>query len=251
MFYSQFTYSDRVRKEAEILRKSKEEQPFILIATQVIEISLDISCDIMYTDFAPPDAIGQRAGRLNRKGKTFKNGVVHELRIFNPENHLPYDEDLLERTMNMISEGPTSYNDIKRLCDGVYFDREIIRTNLIKFFKKSTLFGYKPIDIVFSEDEGRSLVIREEKMQKIDVIPFLIYQNEEFNLNVENQVKIPYWWYKKDLEENGEDLEFFEIVSKKVGRDEKDYVICKMVYNYELGFDHGKKEKLIQLDNIM
>jgi CRISPR-associated endonuclease/helicase Cas3 len=107
LYHSQYTYNDRVKKELEI-RDESENGPFILIATQVIEISLDISCDIMYTEVAPPDAIGQRGGRLNRKGKTFKNGVDHEMKIFLPEKHLPYDEMLLKSTLEKIRDGPVS-----------------------------------------------------------------------------------------------------------------------------------------------
>ena len=62
LYHSQFTYTDRVNKENEILSLHEKKGSFILIATQVIEISLDISADIMYTELAPPDSIGQRGG---------------------------------------------------------------------------------------------------------------------------------------------------------------------------------------------
>jgi CRISPR-associated endonuclease/helicase Cas3 len=240
LYHSQYTYNDRVKKELEIRDESKE-GPFILIATQVIEISLDISCDIMYTEVAPPDAIGQRGGRLNRKGKTFKNGVMHEMKIFLPEKHLPYDENLLKETQEKIKDGPVSYKDIKELCDNIYQERDLKKTNLTKIFRKCTLFGYKPSEIAFGEDKGRLLQIREDKVQKIDVIPSVIYNNEDMNLNVENQVKVPFWWYQNDQDKCGEDLEFFEIVSRKFGKKEVFYVICKMEYTYDIGFDYGKK----------
>lgn len=239
LYHSQYTYNDRVKKESEI-RESKK-GPFILIATQVIEISLDISCDIMYTEVAPPDAIGQRGGRLNRKGKTFKNQINHEMKIFLPEKHLPYDENLLKVTQEKIKDGPVSYKDIKELCDNIYGDRELKKTNLTKIFRKCTLFGYRPIEIAFEDDEGRLLQIRDDKIQKIDVIPSVVYDNNETNLNVENQVKIPFWWYQNDQEESGEDLEFFEIVSRKFGKKEVFYVICKMYYDYDIGFHYGEK----------
>jgi len=240
LYHSQYTYNDRVTKELEIRDKSKE-GPFILIATQVIEISLDISCDIMYTEVAPPDAIGQRGGRLNRKGKTFRNRVKHEMKIFLPEKHLPYDENLLKDTQKQIRDGPVSYKNIKRLCDDIYQNRELKKTNLTKIFKKCTLFGYRPLEIAFGEDKGRLVQIRDDKIQKIDVIPSVIYINNEINLNVENQVKVPFWWYQNDLKENGEELEFFEIVTKKFGKKEVFYVICKMDYDYDIGFHYEKK----------
>ncbi|MBI5681165.1 MAG: CRISPR-associated helicase Cas3' [Methanobacterium sp.] len=250
LYHSQFIYNDRVEKESEIKNRSKK-GPFILIATQVIEISLDISCDVMYTEIAPPDAIGQRGGRLNRKGKVYStDGILHEMKIFAPESHLPYNEELLQKTRNNILKGPTSYKKIKKLCDEIYDDYKLEKTNLEKIFKECTLFGYRPIEIAFGEDEGRLLQIREEKVQKIDVIPCKFYKNEEKNLNVENQVQIPLWWYQNDQKEHGEELEYFYIVSKLVGRKERYYMICKMDYNNEIGFNYGKKAQCTSDDNI-
>lgn len=250
LYHSQFVYNDRVKKESEIKNRSKK-GPFILIATQVIEISLDISCDIMYTEIAPPDAIGQRGGRLNRKGKSCSTeGTTHEMRIFAPESHLPYDEDLLEKTKNNLLNGPTSYKNIKKLCDDIYGDYKLEKTNLEFFFKECTLFGYRPIEIAFGEDEGRLLKIREEKVQKIDVIPCKFYENEEKNLKVENQVQIPLWWYQNDQKEHGDELEYFDIVSKLIGRKERYYMICRMDYNSEIGFNYGKKAQCTSDDNI-
>ena len=39
----------------------------LLIGTQAIEVSLDISYDVMYTEVAPWDSMLQRFGRVNRK----------------------------------------------------------------------------------------------------------------------------------------------------------------------------------------
>jgi CRISPR-associated endonuclease/helicase Cas3 len=42
---------------------------FLLVSTQVVEVSLDIDFDLLYTENAPMDALSQRAGRVNRKRK--------------------------------------------------------------------------------------------------------------------------------------------------------------------------------------
>ncbi len=62
--HSRFTLGDRARREQ---KEEIEKQPLV-IATQVIEVSLDVSFDAMFTELAPADALLQRFGRVNRHG---------------------------------------------------------------------------------------------------------------------------------------------------------------------------------------
>ncbi|MFQ6071931.1 MAG: hypothetical protein ACE5KT_04415, partial [Methanosarcinales archaeon] len=99
---------------------------------------------------------------------------------------------------------------------------------------------------------GRLLKIREEKFQKIDVIPISEYAGDTKNLRVENQVKIPLWWYYQDREKYGEDLRSFSFAIKYIGKREKHYLICNIPYNSELGFDYEKFDEFEDLeDNII
>ncbi len=237
LYHSQFTHNDRVQKEKEIMDFASRDGGFILVATQVIEISLDISADIMYTELAPPDALGQRGGRLNRK----KKKDLFKMKIFNSESHLPYDEDLIQKTKETLKVGSVSYETFKIWCDEVYTDRILEKTNLTMFFNNSVLFGNKPSDVAFSEEEGNKLEIRQSSIQKVDVIPLDIYKNLESNLIVENQVKIPLWWIKKDENENSDDVRSFYNVYKEIGKKIKSFIICSFDYSYETGFIKEKK----------
>ncbi len=72
LFHSRFAMIDRQAIESEVLAKfgkhsnMQQRQGQILIATQVVEQSLDLDFDVMVTDLAPIDLIIQRAGRLRR-----------------------------------------------------------------------------------------------------------------------------------------------------------------------------------------
>lgn len=71
LFHARYPYGERQRREQEVLDlfgkdKSKRANKAILVATQVIEQSLDLDFDLMATDFAPIDLVLQRVGREHR-----------------------------------------------------------------------------------------------------------------------------------------------------------------------------------------
>lgn len=244
LYHSQFTFRDRVDKEKEIYERCNKAktEPFILVATQVIEISLDISCDIMYSELAPPDALGQRAGRLNRQGKNWMDGINHCLKVHLPENSNPYENSLFEKTYSIIGDylGSSSYLDIKKFCDSVYEEYNLESpSNLQEFFKKSTIFGENWKDIAFEGEEGRKFKVRDDNFQHTDVIPACIFEERgEDALRVENMAKIPLYILLNDIKNEDGCIKFYEFPR---GNKTKIYRICYYQYSYELGFDYSKK----------
>ena len=74
LFHSRFAFSDRQRIEEQAVselgkRSSSERAGKIVIATQVIEQSLDIDADELISDLAPIDLLVQRSGRLHRHNR--------------------------------------------------------------------------------------------------------------------------------------------------------------------------------------
>lgn len=72
LLHSRFTAADRNRKE-QLLRKlvstkklGNREQQVVLVATQIVEVSLDVDFDVLYSDPAPLECLVQRFGRVNR-----------------------------------------------------------------------------------------------------------------------------------------------------------------------------------------
>jgi CRISPR-associated endonuclease/helicase Cas3 len=65
--------------------------PAILVATQVVEASVDVSCETLLTELCPMNALLQRAGRCARYDN--ESGVVHVFsHPMDPSGHLPYGE---------------------------------------------------------------------------------------------------------------------------------------------------------------
>jgi CRISPR-associated endonuclease/helicase Cas3 len=62
LVHSRFTLGDRAQRE----QKQNIECQALVIATQVLEVSLDVSFDVMFTELAPADSLLQRFGRVNR-----------------------------------------------------------------------------------------------------------------------------------------------------------------------------------------
>lgn len=72
LLHSRFTAEDRAEKERLLGARMgtglrmRGTQGTILVATQVVEVSLDVDFDVLFTDPAPIEALVQRFGRVNR-----------------------------------------------------------------------------------------------------------------------------------------------------------------------------------------
>ena len=85
LFHARFTVGDRLEKERAMVEDfgpmggQGKREGRLVIATQVVEQSLDLDFDYMVTDLAPADLILQRAGRLRRHPRDEKGNCTHGL----------------------------------------------------------------------------------------------------------------------------------------------------------------------------
>jgi len=122
-YHSRFIQFDRQEKEKMILEREKTGEAFLLVATQVVEVSLDIDFDVLFTENAPMDALVQRAGRVNRGRKkedsrviVFKHQPMVEELIYSREDFLTKTFDLLrEKNGQKLTE-----RELTELVDRVY-----------------------------------------------------------------------------------------------------------------------------------
>lgn len=115
LLHSRLNGRDRLEREKAVRTacglNSKERRPVVLVATQVIEVSLNIDLDTIYTDLAPLEALIQRFGRVNRGRKQHDangNRTLAPVQVFHepiPEQDLrPYDLRLLRGTLRLLEE---------------------------------------------------------------------------------------------------------------------------------------------------
>jgi CRISPR-associated endonuclease/helicase Cas3 len=115
IYHSRFKYIDRVERHKNVIEAFKRTGAALAICSQVAEMSLDLSADLLVTDLAPVPAVIQRLGRLNRRarlGKPTKPFVVLE-----PDNALPYAAAELEAARAWLTELPAERVSQKDLAD--------------------------------------------------------------------------------------------------------------------------------------
>jgi CRISPR-associated endonuclease/helicase Cas3 len=110
LIHSRFAYIDRTKREDEA-KGAK-----ILVSTQVAEVSLDISYDVLITELAPIPALIQRFGRVNRYG-----GHTADINVYicMPESEKPYSRMEFIATKEVLNELSTG---LQRNGESVYLD---------------------------------------------------------------------------------------------------------------------------------
>jgi CRISPR-associated endonuclease/helicase Cas3 len=90
LFHARYAIGDRIARETEVLARfgktstPEQRRGHILVATQVVEQSLDLDFDHMATDLCPMDLLIQRAGRLHRHDRGSERGMP-QLWVVGPE----------------------------------------------------------------------------------------------------------------------------------------------------------------------
>lgn len=126
LLHGRFNMRDRSKKE-QIIRESTGSTsdmryPIVLVATQVVEVSLDIDLDTIYTEPAPLEALVQRFGRINRRRKQGGLAPVHVFRQPDDGQKI-YDPELVAQTIVILErehERPIDENAIGGWLDEIY-----------------------------------------------------------------------------------------------------------------------------------
>jgi len=111
VYHSRLRYKDRSIRHRRVIDNFKREgEAAILVATQVAEMSLDLSADLLVTDIAPIPALIQRMGRLNRRltpatparERQTKPALICPLPRNEPNAEKPYDKEEIETAQKWL-----------------------------------------------------------------------------------------------------------------------------------------------------
>lgn len=138
VYHSRFTEPDKQKKESVLIQSigreawEKNEAKGIAILTQIGEMSINISADLMISEICPIDRLTQRAGRLCR----FDNNKIGKLYVIVPQkdNNIypaPYGNfdrkekkwipvDALTKTLESIELKPYSASKLVKILNRIY-----------------------------------------------------------------------------------------------------------------------------------
>lgn len=201
-YHSRFILKDRKKIEERL------EQSRFVIATQVVEVSLDIDFDWLFTECAPPDAVAQRAGRVNRYRDRERDSRVliyqpspQSGKIYNPLDN----PELLKRSYEAFqsSQGRLCERELIELVEKVYAGYRIDETEpfrvALDMYGQTQKKRMAIFDSRLGEDEQE--VTRRSEYDTVSVIPYCFY-GEVISLPPRErrwyEVKIPLWYFMKN-----------------------------------------------------
>ena len=212
MLHSNFIREDREEKEKNILDFGKTEfdGEGIWISTSLVEASLDIDFDYLFTELQDLNSLFQRFGRCNRKGKKSVDEANCFIYLKIEDKYLKekdskygfIDKDIyenskkgLESYCKVISkdeiENPNDYNELfqkysKKITEGdkiklieenLSFEN-LKESNFVDEFEKT----YEKYQRILNSDENSQDDLKLRDIQSVTVIPYNIYEENKENI---------------------------------------------------------------------
>ena len=183
LLHSRFEQEDRSEKERNIKEFSKQkDESGIWITTQIVEASLDIDFDMLYTEMSTLDSLFQRFGRCYRSREY--DGNEPNVKIYIKETSgvgYIYDKEIYQKSIDLLQEYSGQILDEKTkidLVDKLYSKEMLQDTDFYKKFNKAFRVLDNTIDYDTSKKDAQKIL---RNIDNIDVIPKIIYDD---NLNL-------------------------------------------------------------------
>lgn len=238
LLHSKFKRGDRNQKEKQLLGLDENghstnefntsDKACIVVSTQIVEVSLDISFDVMITATAPLDALIQRFGRINRKRNKDTIGNLKNVYVIAPaetdKEVRPYDLRILQKSFEVLDDRKVLKEcDLQSKIDQVFTEINFLEIEEHSVFKSDGRFTINKLThrtkaILFEllEIDSVSCII-EKDVEK--------YENGDFETRLKLEIPVTYWSVAK-------------MEQSKKGN--KPFIIPDKAYDSELGLEPSK-----------
>lgn len=238
LLHSKFKRGDRNFKEAQLLGLDDDgESSFefntsneacIVVSTQIVEVSLDISFDIMITATAPLDAMIQRFGRINRKRCKDTIGKFKDIHVIKPpigiKEARPYEVDVLQKSYEVLPNGEVlRERDLQQKIDQVYTEIDFLKIEEHSIFQTNIGFTlgkltHRSRAILFDllSIESVSCILESDEEE---------YLNGDFETRLNLEISVAYWTVAK---------------MRQLDKGNKPFVIPDKAYDFDVGLEVSK-----------
>lgn len=179
LLHSRFVWKDRKQKEDQIKEDYKKSKGVVWITTQLVEASLDIDFDVLFTEVAPADSLIQRMGRIWRHRKvdyTDTHNVFILTKVDEKKVSNVYERALREKSIELIRSHLTKDDFLlskeKRRIVEILYSEEVLEQLESKYFEK-----WKEVEKVLNSNWDYIFKREAHKIFRdtftVEVIPFI------------------------------------------------------------------------------
>lgn len=249
LIHSRFKRAHRNQKEQLLLGQNSDGKPngnfntsetaCIVVATQVVEVSLDISFDLMITETAPLDALIQRFGRINRKRTEETIGYLKPCFVIEPpkdkKEALPYNLEVLKKSYQILPNNEALHeNKLQQMLDGVFPEINVMDIDTHSVFKKNG-----KISLRYLTHRSKSFLL---ELLEIDSVSCILdedietYENANYEERMMLEIPSRYWQVK-------------DFPKSKYGS--QPFIIPVHAYSKEMGFEIEKTKSFSNKESFL
>jgi len=235
LLHSRFKRGDRNIKEKQLIGLDEEGKPTyefnttneacIVVSTQIVEVSLDISFDVMITASAPLDALIQRFGRVNRKRTKETIGKYKEIYVIAPPDNdkdaRPYDLDILQKSFETLPDNQVlQESELQGKIDQVYTEIDFLKIDEHSIYHPEKGFSLRKLT-----HRGKAILF---ELLQIDSVSCITesdveeYENGNFESRLNYEMSVNYWHVAK---------------MQQSEKGNKPFIIPDKAYDFEVGLD--------------
>mgnify|MGYP001035345191 FL=1 len=238
LLHSKFKRGDRNIKEKQLIGLDEKGNPTfefntsndacIVVSTQIVEVSLDISFDVMITATAPLDALIQRFGRINRKRTQDTIGQLKDVYVIAPaetdKEARPYDVNILKRSFDVLEDGSVlKERSLQVKIDAVFTEIDFLQIEEHSVFKSDGKFTINKLT-----HRSKAILFELLEIDSVSCITeddVLAYEQGDFETRLNLEIPVGYWSVA-NMEQSQ--------------KGNKPFIIPAAAYDFELGLEPAK-----------